>query len=220
MAPGSEAGSHSDISGYPVVDVNGYPVKTRMKHVAGPGLLIDTGSPTNLLSRPWIEEQVDACIAAGVPLPVAQWRNTPLNIGGVGNGCNRADKDIDCTIGIDSLFHGPTLAKFKGPDLRGTSLPGIIGQRTLKENRCLIDCFNLELYICGPGGFDIKLSPGTDKFKLEESADGHLLLPCGVFPNDARGKEPTVDLSCRTFAALFKDSKTKGATTKPRMSKE
>ena len=126
MAPGSEAGSHSDISGYPAVTINGYPVKTRMKHVAGPGLLIDTGSPTNLLSRPMIEEIMAACLAAGLPRPMAKRRRTELSVGGIGHGFNKAQVDFDCPIGLDSMLHGPTLARFKGPDLRGTSLPGII----------------------------------------------------------------------------------------------
>ena len=118
------------------------------------------------------------------------------------------------------MFNGPTLARFKGPDLQGTSLPGIIGQRTLKENRCLIDCFNLELYIIGPGGFRIELSPGSDKFKLEESEDGHPILPCGIFPNDAWEKEPTVDMSCMHFAGIFEHSKTNKAASSPLTYKE
>ena len=143
-----------------------------------------------------------------------------MSIGGVGHGFNKAQVDFDCPIGLDSMLHGPCLAKLKGPDLRGTSLPGIIGQRTLKGNRCLIDCFNLELYMIGPGDFKIQLPPGSDKFKLVESEAGHPMLPCGIFPNDARERAPTVDLSCNTFAALFEDSRTKGAAPKPQSSKE
>ena len=73
-----------------------------------------------------------ACRAAGVQMPVAKWRNAPLSVGGSGHGSNKSVMDLDCPIGIDSMFNGPTLARFKGPDLQGTSLPGIIGQRTLK----------------------------------------------------------------------------------------
>ena len=67
-----------------------------------------------------------ACRAAGVPMPVAQLRSSPLSVGGIGHGFNKAQVDFDCPIGLDSMLHGPTLARFKGPDLRGTSLPGII----------------------------------------------------------------------------------------------
>ena len=186
-----------------------------MKGRAGPGLLIDTGSPTNLLSQPMLEEIMRACTAAGVAAPRSRQRNFPLNVGSIGHGSSKAVRDFDCTIGINSLLNGPTVATFKAPDLQGTELPGIIRQRTLKENRCLIDCHNLMLYMIGPGGYEIKLSPGSDKFKLEESADGHPLLPCGLFPNEAWEKEPAVELSCMTFAGLFDNSKASGGSDAP-----
>ena len=125
----------------------------------------------------------------------------------MGLGHQLATRDFDCTIGIESINHGPLLAKFKAPDLQGTQLPGIIGQRTLKENRCLIDCFNLKLYMMGPGDYKIQHSPGSDEFKLEESKDGHLLLPCGLFPNNPWEKKFERDLSCKVFAALFGNDK-------------
>ena len=59
----------------------------------------------------------------------------------------------------------------------------------------MIDCHNLILYTIGEGGYDIKLSPGSDKFKRVESDAGHPMLPCGIFPNDAWNKEPSVEFS-------------------------
>ena len=90
------------------------------------------------------------------------------------------------------MLQGPTAAKFKSPDLIGSDLPGIIGQQTLKGNRCLIDCFDLILYTIGEGGYKIDLSPGSDKFKLVESEAGHVFLPCGVYPNEAWNQQPTM----------------------------
>ena len=64
-----------------------------------------------------------------------------------------------------------------------SDIPGIIGQRSLRENRALLDCFNLRMYTIGPGEAVIELPPGSEMFKLEESRDGHLMLPCDIFPN-------------------------------------
>ena len=72
----------------------------------------------------------------------------------------------------------------------------------------------------GPGDYKIQLPPASDKFKLVESEAGHPMLPCGIFPNDARERAPTVDLSCKAFAGLFEDFRTKGAAPKPQSSKE
>ena len=147
-----------------------------------------------------------ACKLAGVPMPQPSWRDTPMQLGGIGHGSQQASTDFDCRIGIDSMISGPAVARFKAPDLLGTMLPGIIGMRTLKENRCLIDCHNLILYTIGEGGYTIDLGAGSDKFKLEESESGHPMLPCGIFPNDARNAEPTVDFSS-SFAATSTDRK-------------
>ena len=39
------------------------------------------------------------------------------------------------------------------------------------------------MYTIGPGEASIKLPPGSEMYDLEESRDGHLMLPCDVFPN-------------------------------------
>ncbi len=65
----------------------------------------------------------------------------------------------------------------------------------------------MKLYMCGPGGFEIQPSPESDVFDLEESEHGHLLLPCGIFPNKPWEEESKIDLSCMTFAALFENPK-------------
>ena len=53
----------------------------------------------------------------------------------------------------------------------------------MRENRVLLDCFNLRMYTIGPGEAVIELPPGSEMYELEESRDGHLMLPCDMFPN-------------------------------------
>ena len=55
IASDSGDSAASELDGYVVLD-QAYPVKTRMKGRRDPGLLIDTGSPTNLLSKPMIQD--------------------------------------------------------------------------------------------------------------------------------------------------------------------
>ena len=64
-----------------------------------------------------------------------------------------------------------------------SDIPGIIGQRSLRENRVILDCYNLRMYTIGPGDAVIELPPGSEMYNLEESRDGHLMLPCDIFPN-------------------------------------
>ena len=51
----------------------------------------------------------------------------------------------------------------------------------MKEKRCLIDTFTGRIYLVGPGGYELKLSPGSVQHDLVESSAGHLMLPCSCF---------------------------------------
>jgi hypothetical protein len=53
-----------------------------------------------------------------------------------------------------------------------------------------LDCFNNKFIMVGPGGYELKLSPGSETYELEESPAGHLMLPCSKYsaagsPHDA-----------------------------------
>ena len=37
------------------------------------------------------------------------------------------------------------------------------------------------MYLVGLGGYEIRLSPGSERHSLEESPAGHLMLPCSRF---------------------------------------
>ena len=47
--------------------------------------------------------------------------------------------------------------------------------------RVVIDTFSRKLFLVGPGGYEIRLSPGSQQFDLETSQMGHLMLPCSKF---------------------------------------
>ena len=51
----------------------------------------------------------------------------------------------------------------------------------MKKLGTIIDVRNRKLFLCGPGGYEIKLSPGSEAYDLEESEMGHLMLPCSQF---------------------------------------
>ena len=48
----------------------------------------------------------------------------------------------------------------------------------MKELRTFIETFAGKMYLVGPCGNEIHLSPGSEVHDLEESAAGHLMLPC------------------------------------------
>ena len=73
----------------------------------------------------------------------------------------------------------------------------------MKEKRCLIDTFTGRIYLVGPGGYELKLSPGSIQYDLVESSAGHLMLPCSRF--DVR-KTPREEVSSYIVGDFFNSS--------------
>ena len=172
-------------SAYPVGA--SFAVKTRSNRPGQVSLLIDTGNPTNIMSSMFHDELLEAGQLHGVSGPQRRQRKQPLRIGGIGSGTQQADEDAKFNIGINQRLNRyesvPTFAEFAAPVLPNSDIPGIIGQNSLKQNRVILDCFNLRMYTIGPGDCSIELPPGSEMYGLVESRDGHLMLPCDVFPN-------------------------------------
>ena len=162
-----------------------HPVKTR-SNKPGCSLLIGTGSPTNLMSDSFRAELTEACQKYGVTDPKFRRREKALRVGGIGSGTQTAECDAKFSIGINQRIQDtayPKFAEFAGPVLPNSDVPGIIGQSSLKANRVILDCFNLRMYTIGPGQCSIELPQGSEIYDLEESREGHLMLPCDMFPN-------------------------------------
>ena len=70
---------------------------------------------------------------------------------------------------------------YTAPELPDLRVPALWGQRSMKAKRTLIDTFTGRIYLVGPGGYELKLSPGSVMHDLVESSAGHLMLPCSCF---------------------------------------
>ena len=144
---------------------------------AGTALLIDTGSPGNLAGSEWSKEQAFECDRAGLNGPMYTPRAAPLVCSGIGRGSQQTEWDVTHTISVGDGRQG----SFTAPELPDSKVPGIWGQRSMKEKRCLIDTFTAQIFEVGPGGYELKLSPGSIQHALVESSAGHLMLPCSQF---------------------------------------
>ena len=60
----------------------------------------------------------------------------------------------------------------------------------MRAKRVLIDTFTGKFFMVGPGGYELKLSPGSEAYDTEDSQAGHMMLPCSQFREASRqGKE-------------------------------
>jgi hypothetical protein len=150
-------------------------------------LLIDPGSRGNLCGSVWAQKSALAAIRAGRTKDVAQIvRKEALNVQGVGNGSQRCTYDCKLPIAIRDKTGKVTTGNFITPVVDNSDLPGLLGLESMRANRGILDMHNNIYYMCGPGGANIELSPGSRAFKLLEAPSGHLVLPCSEF-DGARG---------------------------------
>ena len=59
----------------------------------------------------------------------------------------------------------------------GANVPGLWGLRSQRAMRTLIDAGGNCGFMPGPGGFEIKLSPGSRVVRCEDAVSGHMMVP-------------------------------------------
>ena len=62
----------------------------------------------------------------------------------------------------------------------------MLGRLAMRSKRVLLDTFTGKFFMVGPGGYELKLSPGSEVYNTEDSAAGHMMLPCSQFRNASR----------------------------------
>ena len=56
----------------------------------------------------------------------------------------------------------------------------------MRAKRVLLDTFTGKFFMVGPGGYELKLSPGSEVYDPEDSAAGHMMRPCSQFRDASR----------------------------------
>ena len=100
-------------------------------------------------------------------------------------------------------LEGGQAATYEAPVLPNSSVPALLGRKSLRDQRTLLDCFNNRMYRIGPGGYSLQLSPGSAQYHLEESHAGHLMLPCDLYDEmtASRSSGPTRAMTLTTSTA-------------------
>ena len=156
------------------VDRQSYLVK--MTDRPGEALLVDPGSPDNLVGDRWCQRQAAFCREAGRNPPQAE-QIEKFKVGGVGKHAQECDHKISTPIGLEDGTEG----FYDAPVIRDSDVPALLGRKSLTRQRALIDTFSNKLYLVGHGGYRIQMSPGSKVYDLVRSDTGHLLLPCSEF---------------------------------------
>ena len=174
-------------------DAHTFLVKTKLSG-SREGLLVDPGAFDNLVGNVWVERMTALC---------SHWQMFPkfeqmdmLGVQGVGKAsqstCTRVTMPISM-FGMDGEYVAPMVGTADEP----SDIPALLGLRSLKKFRSILDVINDKLYFIGPGDVQIILPPGSRTMDLEISPSGHMLLPCSEFGAKSHG--------CRNLIALKTD---------------
>jgi hypothetical protein len=71
--------------------------------------------------------------------------------------------------------------EFTAPIIPDSDVPGLLGLASLTEKSAILNCQSRQLLLPGPGGVEIKMSPGSRTVQLEVAPSGHLLMPVTEF---------------------------------------
>ena len=136
-------------------------------------LLVDVGAWDNLVGDVWVGRASAQAQTAGQGC-VWQKLKKMLSVEGVGQKANEASDEMILPICLEDASTGT----FQSAVIPESELPALLGLKSLSKFKSLIDTHNKQLIFVGPGGYSLKLSPGSKVFKLHSAPTGHLMLPC------------------------------------------
>ena len=150
-------------------------------------ILIDPGAWTNLMGANLARKLAQRALRQGLK-PTQEEMPNPLTVSGVGSGSQRCQYKMVCPIAVPHEGSEARLHHFDTPIVEGSgsNLPGLLGLRSLEEQRAVLDMGNRKLYLPGPGEIEVVLPPGSISIPLEKAPSGHLVMPVDAFEKLAK----------------------------------
>ena len=146
------------------------------------GLLVDPGAHDNLAGEATMR-LLSRQVCGDTEYP-QKHLDRPLQVSGVGTNAqesNRAGR-IDFRLRNEAGEH--IEGSYTAPYIDRSSLPALLGLKSLRGRRCVLDMHAPALIVPGEGGIEYRLSPGSQVFRLEVSPSGHLILPVEPVRNE------------------------------------
>lgn len=156
---------------YPVWGNSAYHARVRLDQ--GEAMLVDTGAVGNLSGDLTVRRMEALAKARGHGTEFKQLAKA-TSVDGVGASASTC---VQSAIVPIALPNGQ-VASYQAALIENSEVPALLGLSSLTEKRVLLDTIHDQLIMVGPGGFEIKLSPGSQVMQCKRSATGHLMLPC------------------------------------------
>ena len=151
------------------------------------GLLVDPGAHDNLVGSHTAERMSEQTGIPNVPLRMSK----RLQVEGVGKSAQTAETASRVALRLSDMDGQQVSGTFTAPVIPDSSLPPLLGLRSLRNMGAVIDTRQQVMILPGPAGLKIECSPGTRSFKLEMSPSGHLILPVDQVENTVTPARPS-----------------------------
>ena len=92
-----------------------------------------------------------------------------------------AHRKVTHHIACPTIGGRPVAGTYTAPEIDSEKVAALLGLKVLTRMRSIMDMGTNRLIVPGPGGVEMRLSPGTIVYPLEPTHSGHLLLPCSEF---------------------------------------
>eukprot|EP00435_Cladocopium_sp_Y103_P046747 s730_g13.t1 len=172
-----------------------YHLRTRLRSGAV-GLLVDPGAHDNLIGEITAKQM---CNELNTKLE-SRTLDKPLPVEGVGKSAQVADKSACVRMSVCSALGSMNDASYTAPIIPDSMLPPLLGNKTLRKMQVILDCGSGKMIIPGPGGIEVKMSPGSHVYELELSNSGHWILPLHARDPSAMStaeRDLAFNMSCR-----------------------
>ena len=140
------------------------------------GLLVDPGAFDNLLGELWLK-RIGRLAAQYGKQVISRPLRRPIVVEGVGERGSSAQREAIVPGAVVETTGEPHAADYTAPVIEGSPIPALLGLRSLRELRAVLDMINNRLILCGHGDIQFTPPPGSRVFQLRQSRSGQLLLP-------------------------------------------
>lgn len=186
-----------------------YHLRTRLRSGAV-GLLVDPGAHDNLIGELTAKQM---CQELNAKMETRSL-DKPLPVEGVGKSAQVANRSACVRMTVCSALGSMNDASYTAPIIPDSMLPPLLGNKTLRKMQVILDCGSGKMIIPGPGGIEVKMSPGSHVYELELSNSGHWILPLhSRDPNmmSTAEKDLSFNMSCRQNRAQSPPKRSKSA---------
>ena len=104
-----------------------------------------------------------------------------MEVGGVGRGSVHTEEAWEHDIALPTVQGTSEDATYDAPVVDSDTMPGLLGLKTQKRLKAIIDTDHYRMIVPGPGGVKIQCSPGTIVYQGYPTVSGHFMIPCTEF---------------------------------------